>query len=271
MSRFLATLGACIGILAAGTTEAREPASDQDLAALAGRFQAGLDTICQKYQLPGMTAAYALPDGRVVAFASGLADKETAAKMTVDTRMPAGSIGKTFVAATIIGLAQDGKLSLDDKAEKWLGDEGWFGDLPNGREMTVRNLLMHRGGVADHIYDPDWIAAARQMVRNLDADPDYYFKPADLVQYILKRKPLFAPGAGFKYTDTGYILLGLIAERGGRQLLRSGARSFSHAARAQAHRAGRSSGHREPGVRISGGQEPVRPAGENHPRRQAAI
>jgi D-alanyl-D-alanine carboxypeptidase len=96
-----------------------------------------------------------------------------------------------------------------------LGKESWFDDLPNAREITVRNLLMHRGGIADHIYDPQWISAAQQMVRSLDTDPDYYFRPAELVKFILKRDPLFPAGEKFKYTDTGYILLGLIIERAG--------------------------------------------------------
>ncbi len=187
----------------------------QRLGELQTRFQAGLDAVCAKYELPGMTAAYVLPDGTVRAFASGLADKESGTKMTVDSRMPAGSIGKTFVAATVIGLAQDGRLSLDDKIEKWLGQEPWFNDLPNAHEITIRQLLMHRSGLADHIYDAKWIAAARQMVRSLDTDPDYYFKPDELVGYILNRKPLFPAGQRFKYTDTGYILLGLIIERAG--------------------------------------------------------
>src|SRR5262245_1632375 len=187
------------------------------LAQLEQRFRAGLDAICTKYALPGMTAAYALPDGQVVAFASGLADKESGAKMTVDTRMPAGSVGKTVVAAMVLGLAQDGKLSIDDKIKKWLGDEAWFEDLPNAREITIRHLLMHRGGLADHVYDPKWNGEVRQMVKSLDTDPDRYFKPVELVKFILKRKPLFPAGQGFKYTDTGYILLGLIIERAGGQ------------------------------------------------------
>ena len=90
---------------------ASPPDGDARLAELQARFQAGLDTIRDKYDLPGITAAYALPDGRVVAFATGLADKETGAKMTPDTRMPAGSIGKTFVSAMTLALVQDGKLA----------------------------------------------------------------------------------------------------------------------------------------------------------------
>lgn len=192
------------------------PNGEQDrLRQLEQRFQTGLDLICAKYNLPGMTAAYALPNGQVVAFASGLADKESGAKMTLDTRMPAGSIGKTFVAATVLGLAQDGKLSLDDKVEKWLGNEPWFSELPNAHEITIRHLLMHRSGLTDHLNDPAWGLAAQQMVKSLDTDPDYYFKPSELVKYILNRPPLFPAGQDFKYTDTGYILVGLVLERAG--------------------------------------------------------
>ncbi len=201
--------------ISANTEVSASKANEKILAQLEERFQAGLDAIRTKYELPGMTAAYALPDARVAAFASGQADKESGAKMTVDTRMPAGSVGKTFVAATVIGLAQDGKLSLDDKARKWLGDEPWFDNLPNAQEITIRHLLMHRGGIADHIYDPQWIEEARKMVRLLDTDPDHYFRPAELVQFVLKREPLFPAGQGYKYTDTGYILLGMIIERAG--------------------------------------------------------
>ena len=100
------------------------PDGEQDrLRQLHQRFQTGLDLICTKYNLPGMTAAYALPNGQVVAFASGLADKESGAKMTINTRMPAGSIGKTFVAATALGLAQDGVLSLDDSWQSALAPD----------------------------------------------------------------------------------------------------------------------------------------------------
>jgi hypothetical protein len=74
-----------------------------------------------------------------------------------------------------------------------------------------------------HIYEPAWIDKARQMVKNLDNDPDAYFKPAELVQYVLKRKPLFPAGQGFKYTDTGYILLGMIID-----CMPAGSRDESH-------------------------------------------
>lgn len=207
---FALSSGAACG---ADRTESPGP---EKLAQLKARFQAGLDQIVEKYELPGMTAAYALPDGAVEAFASGVADRESGAKMTPRTPMLAGSVGKTFAAATALGLIHEGRLGLDDKIEKWLGQEPWFDRLPGGSQITVRHLLMHRGGVADHVYVPQFAVGVHQMMARLDQQPDAYYKPTELVEFILDRKGLFEPGQGYAYTDTGYILLGLVIERAAR-------------------------------------------------------
>lgn len=191
----------------------RSAEGDADVSALEQRFQLGIEAIGRKYELPGMTAAYVLPDDRVVAFAYGLADRETGAPMTRDTRMPTSSVGKTFVAATTLALAQDGKLSLDDKIEKWLGKESWFADLPNGPLLTIRHLLTHRGGLGNHVGDRMLGERARQGLRDFGAD--FCFPHEELVGFVTHRDPLFEPGRGYFYTDTGYILVGMIIERAG--------------------------------------------------------
>jgi D-alanyl-D-alanine carboxypeptidase len=80
---------------------------------------------------PGATAAIALPDGTVVTAAVGLADVENARPMTPDTPMLAASIGKTFVAATVLALESEGLLSRADLVSVHLGDRPWFDTLPN--------------------------------------------------------------------------------------------------------------------------------------------
>ena len=190
-------------------------AANDSLAELNERVQSRLERLVEDFDVPGVTAAIVLADGQKVAFAAGLADREEQLPMTPNHRMPAGSVGKTFVAATALALARDGKLSLDDKVEKWLGEETWFNDLPNGRELTVRHLLMHRGGLADHVNEANFVTQVRDVVAKPGGDPDFAFKPGDLVGFILKKKPLFAAGQGYRYTDTGYILVGMILERAG--------------------------------------------------------
>jgi D-alanyl-D-alanine carboxypeptidase len=93
--------------------------------------------------LPGAPAAFVLPDGRSGNVAVGTADAELGLPMKPDSRMPAGSIGKTFVAARALAMVADGTITLDDKLSKWLGEEPWYSRLPNGSEIRLRHLLKH--------------------------------------------------------------------------------------------------------------------------------
>ena len=176
--------------------------------ALKARFQSELETLHDQYQFPGATAAYILPDGTVEVVATGLADVELKIPMTPQSRMLAASIGKTFVGATVVALAQEGVLSLDDPISKWLGDRPWFSRLPNHDMITLRQLLTHSSGIADHVNVEPFIQAFRKK-RRATTNP---FSPETLIAFVLDRPPLFKAGEGWCYSDTGYILVGLIIE-----------------------------------------------------------
>lgn len=174
--------------------------------------------------LPGVTVAISLPDGQSIALASGYADQQKKIPMQVDTRMPAGSIRKTWAAAVAMSLVHEGVLALDEPVRRWLGTEPWFDRLPNHQSLTLRQLLNHSGGLIDHVFEStefqDWLKASLEpkdahRVRSVDEmdAADQVFDHLDLVQYVLDQPPLFAPGQGFHYTDTGYILVGLIIEQ----------------------------------------------------------
>ena len=100
-----------------------------------------LDDFRTKYGFPGATAAYALPDGSVQTVATGFADLESGIPMTPDSRMLAASIGKSFVAASILALETDGYLQQSDLVSQYLGDRDWFDRLPNHNTMTISDLL----------------------------------------------------------------------------------------------------------------------------------
>ena len=176
-------------------------------------LQEELDAIRSEYSLPGAVAAVSLPDGQVVAAATGLADAELGEVMSATSRMPAASIGKTFVAASALELARRGRLDLDDRLSRWLADEPWFESLPNASSITLRHLLSHSAGLADHVYENAFREAMARLRYGPDADPDDYLKPRELIAMILDREPLFAAGEGYSYTDTGYILMGLVIEK----------------------------------------------------------
>ncbi|MEA3296238.1 MAG: serine hydrolase domain-containing protein [candidate division Zixibacteria bacterium] len=173
------------------------------------RFQTELKALHDQYRFPGATAAYVLPDGTFGVFAVGLADIELRIPMIPDSRMLAASIGKTFVGATVLALAHENLLNLDDPISKWLGDRSWFSHLPNNKTITVRQLLNHTSGIPNHVDDEGFIHALREKWLTLSNS----IPPEDLIAFVLDKPPLFKAGEGWYYTDTGYLLLGLIIER----------------------------------------------------------
>ncbi len=183
---------------------------EAELAQLTERFQTALDQLREDESLPGATAAFVLADGRTATVATGFADVEAGIPMSPESRIMSGSIGKTFVAATAIGLADDGMFDLDGSIATWLGSERWFNRLPNAEQITIRMLLTHSSGVSDYVYTEEAVA---QFGQAMLSNPDTNVTPVQLIQYILDRDPLFAPGEGFAYTDAGYLLAGLIMER----------------------------------------------------------
>ena len=192
---------ACL-VLVGATATAEEPAG------LTDRLGATLEAFRAAYGFPGATAAIALPDGEVVTAATGLADVEAGRAMTPGTRMLAASIGKTFVAATVLALESEERLSRADLLSAHLGDRPWFGELPNGAAITLGHLLRHTSGLPDHPHLPAFQqAAAARIAAGAPA-----FTPEEVLGFVLDREPLFAPGARWAYSDTGYILLGLVIE-----------------------------------------------------------
>lgn len=163
----------------------------------------------QNMAMPGLRAAVHFPDGKLVAAATGLADVEANIPLNNTIGMPGGSTGKTFVAALTMVLVEDGLLSLDDPASKWLGDSAWFQRLPNAETMKVRHLLSHSAGLADYIETARFhTATVWRVLRHGSAK----FEPVELIGYVAKRRPQFEAGQGYHYTDAGYLVLGKLIE-----------------------------------------------------------
>ncbi|HEX6730857.1 MAG TPA: serine hydrolase domain-containing protein [Pyrinomonadaceae bacterium] len=155
---------------------------------------------------PGATLGVVLANGESFGLAVGISDRETKNPMKPDSRMLAGSVGKTFAAATALQLIKEGRISLDDKIEKYLGREPWFSRLPNAKDITVRQLMNHTSGLVRYEFKD-------QFTKDLTANPEKTWKPAELVSYLLDEKPPFEAGKGWDYSDTNYIVLGMIIEK----------------------------------------------------------
>src|SRR6185369_12030817 len=115
--------------------------------ALKNALQLKLDEWHKAGSFPGATLGVVLANGESFGLAVGFSDRENKVAMRPTDRMLAGSVGKTFAAATALQLIKEGRISLDYKIEKYLGSEPWFSRLPNANEITVRQLMNHTSGL----------------------------------------------------------------------------------------------------------------------------
>lgn len=202
--------GACRG-------QESHPDRDSSTAREAGAFRERVALATREFLeqtgAPGVVVSWIRDGGEPVTVAKGRAGGnagDAAVPMEPGTRFLAGSVGKTFVAATVLSLVAEGRIGLDQPISRWLGDSEWFPGLPNGDEISVRMLLSHTSGLPDHVGLP---AFAESASARWAADANFAFTPEELVGFILDRGPLFEPGAGYAYSDANYILLGLVIER----------------------------------------------------------
>jgi D-alanyl-D-alanine carboxypeptidase len=137
----------------------------------------------------GTAGVITLPNGRPVAG---------------DDRFRIGSITKTFVATVVLQLVGERRLSLEDAVEKWAP-----GVVPGGRKITIRQLLQHTSGIADYLNSP---LGSRKILAQLRRNRAYVWSPRRLVALAVAQRPTFAPGKGWAYSNTGYLLLGMIVK-----------------------------------------------------------
>ena len=154
----------------------------------------------------GATLGVCLADGKCFGLATGYSDSEAKTLMKPTDLMLAGSVGKTFAAVLALQLVKEGKINLDDKIEKYLGKEVWFNRLPNAKEITVRQLMNHSSGLVRYEFNPKFLT-------DLKASPDKIWKPEELIAYIFDTKANFEAGKDWDYSDTNYIVLGMIIEK----------------------------------------------------------
>ncbi|WP_438027449.1 serine hydrolase domain-containing protein [Sorangium sp. So ce233] len=163
----------------------------------------GVDNLASDGKYPAVLAAVREADGEIRHYAAGVRDLETQAKVTVDGMVRFGSNSKTFTAVVVLQLAGEGKVDLDAPVETYL--PGLVrGEGIDGREITVRQLLQHTSGLPD--YDDVLLADGFFPVQHTYLDP-YTLLDMGLSQ------PGKAPGSEWAYSNTNYILAGLIVEK----------------------------------------------------------
>src|SRR5579871_358855 len=190
-------LGRLLTVPAAAATAGFD-ATVQDRIAHAVR--ANLAAYGGKTPVPGAVVGVWYPGHGTFVKAFGYAQLSPRVPMALDDKFRVGSNTKTFVVTVLLQLVDEGKLSLDDPVSKF--------DLPvrvrNAAHVTVRQLMEMRSGLLDLYHLPAF--------QKLDLSPTQPFDRNAWVQRALDRPALFSPGTQYDYSNTNYMLLGMIVE-----------------------------------------------------------
>jgi D-alanyl-D-alanine carboxypeptidase len=160
-----------------------------------------------KYGVPGVLVELDTPRGDVQV-RSGLGNVEAGTPVPWNAKFRIGSYTKTFVSATLLQLVGEGKLSLDEKIERFV--PGLVrGKGNDGREITVRQLLQHQSGLPDYLNGMPWLFDQEQFLQNRFRT----VTAEEAVTMAMDYDREFAPGTQWNYSNTNYMLAGMIIEK----------------------------------------------------------
>ena len=168
------------------------------------RFRFLLDTAVRE-GLPGASLRV-IGAGIDFTGAAGVANLGTGEPLTVNHSIYTASLGKTFTAVIALQLGAEGRLDLEAPLTRWLPAEA-AQRIPSSDTITLRHLLSHTSGLIDYMNDQK--AWRSVFVRN----PYRQWTHGEVITYIYDRPLLFEPGTDFHYSNSNYILAGLIIER----------------------------------------------------------
>jgi D-alanyl-D-alanine carboxypeptidase len=132
--------------------------------------------------------------------AAGFANLSTHTTMRAADRYRIASVSKAFVAVVVLQLEAEGRLDIDDPVERWLP-----GVVPNGAAITLRELLNHTSGLFNYTDDPTFFETVVSNAARVWA-------PLELLAFAFAHAPTFRPGTNWSYSNTNYVVLGLVVE-----------------------------------------------------------
>ncbi|MFF4318360.1 serine hydrolase domain-containing protein [Streptomyces sp. NPDC001568] len=170
-------------------------------------LRSAVEAAAKKLGVPGTVVLLRTPQG-TFRTAVGTTELGTSDRPTAADHFRIASNTKTMTAALIMLLAQDGRLKLTDPVSAYVAG------VPNGEHITLADLLRMRSGLYNHTDAPELSA-------RMDSEPGKAVTPREMLDLAFRRAPNFAPDASYEYSNTNYVLLGLVAEKaGGRPLAR---------------------------------------------------
>lgn len=202
-----ACLALVIGVAAVGcTSNSTSPSSSASASSPSAltseteaKLQQVLDSVRADFGFPGVQAGVWV-DGQGWTGTSGTAKQGTDQAITAADHTRIGSITKTVTATVVLQLISEGKLSFDDVVDKFVKG------MPNGSTATIRNLLQMQSGIPTY-------TANEKVINKWAKNPQAAWTPQQLADSVKGEKPMFKPGEAFFYSNTNFVLLGMIIEQ----------------------------------------------------------
>jgi D-alanyl-D-alanine carboxypeptidase len=177
----------------------KNPSAPKTTLPLAEQLQAALDKERASNNLIGVSAAVIIPGQEIWRGVSGMSNPAASEKIRPEMLFNIASITKIYTAALILKLAEEDQLTLEDPLHQWLPG---FENIDS--TVTIRQLLNHTSGIFDYLAHPDFIPA-------VVADLTRFWTPEEMLSYA--KEPYFSHGSGWEYSNTNYILLGMIIKK----------------------------------------------------------
>ena len=162
-------------------------------------LKAALEQSFSESGAPGVVAAVQTPEYTWVE-TRGVADLSSEEPMTPDVHQRIGSVTKTFTVSLLLQAEAEGLLSLNNTIDQYVQD------IPNGDEITLRQMANMTSGIASYTFDEQW-------QDELFSDPQRVWTPEELVRFGIEDSPAFDPGTEFQYSNSNTVLLGLVLEQ----------------------------------------------------------
>jgi D-alanyl-D-alanine carboxypeptidase len=199
---FLAAGALGAAVLVGGPVQAATSSAPKLDAATPAKLNQALDTVFAQVNAPGVLVGVRIGNTTWKA-KRGVTDTTTKAPVTLDEHTRIGSVTKTLTGTLILQLVDQGKLKLDDTIDRW------FPELPDAKNITVREL----GDMSSGIDSYTDYTTNQAFVNQYLANPTKAFTPEELVASGTSLPRLFPPGRGFFYSNTNFVMLGLIIEQ----------------------------------------------------------
>ncbi|WP_257349728.1 serine hydrolase domain-containing protein [Pseudalkalibacillus decolorationis] len=174
------------------------------LSEIKGKLDEKLEETLESEKLPGLSVCITDQNFNHWEQVYGVQLASTKNPLQTQHCFRAGSTTKTMIAVILMQLREEGKLSLDQTIESLLPEL-----VPNGEGISIRQLMNHRSGFEDYLWVQD---NGRPMISKFKTHPNDRFTPEQLVEKGTNAPVHFQPGAGYYYSNTNYIILGILIE-----------------------------------------------------------